>query len=85
MLHGPKHFGCKTSFLAHQLITIYYKDHSKYYDGLQTLVLHLHVHYAMQYENYGSLNNTNCFGQEGLLGRFVKKKHGTRYWSDLLI
>jgi hypothetical protein len=84
MLHGPNYFGDETTILAHQLITIYYKNHSKYYDSLENLVLHLHIHYAKQYENYGSLNNTNCFGQESLLGRFAKNKHGTRYWGDLL-
>jgi hypothetical protein len=84
MLHGPNLFGDQTKFLAHQFLTIYYENHSIYYDGLENLVLHLHIHYAMQYENYGSLNNTNCFGQESLLGRFSKNKHGTRNWGDLL-
>ena len=84
MLHGVNRFGNKTSFLAHQLLTVYYKNHSKFYDGLENLVLHLHIHYAMQYENYGSLKNTNCFAQENLIGAFAKNKHDTRYWGDLL-
>jgi hypothetical protein len=84
MLHGRNIFKDKTSILAHRLISIYYKDHHKYYVRLENLVLHLHAHYAMQYINFGSLSNTNCFAQENLLGSFVKNKHGTRYWGDLL-
>ncbi|CAF1506310.1 unnamed protein product, partial [Adineta steineri] len=85
MLHGPKLFGHETGLLAHDLLSIYYRDHWKYYDNLENLVLHLHIHYSNQYLNYGSLNNTNCFAQESFLGAFAKNKHGTRYWGDLLI
>ncbi|CAF3369017.1 unnamed protein product [Rotaria sp. Silwood2] len=85
MLHGPKLFGHKTGLLAHDLLSIYYKDHCKHYYNLENLVLHLHMHYSTQYLNYGSLNNTNCFAQESLLGAFSKNQHGTRYWGDLLI
>lgn len=84
MLHGAKKFSDKTRFLSTQLLNIYYKEHGKYYDGLANLVLHLHIHYPTQYENYGSLNNTNCFAQENLIGDFAKNKHGSRYWGDLL-
>ena len=41
--------------------------------------------YGKQYENFDSLNNTNCFGPESLFGKFSKNKHGTRDWGDLLV
>ncbi|CAM4864583.1 unnamed protein product [Rotaria socialis] len=85
MLHGEKLFGSETGVLAHQLLVAYYKDHTKHYHGLENLVLHLHIHFASQYEKYGSLNYTNCFGQESFLGAFSKNKHGTRHWGDLLM
>ncbi|CAF1485624.1 unnamed protein product, partial [Adineta steineri] len=75
MLHGPKLFGYETCVLPHDLLSIYYRDHSKYYDNPENLVLHLHIHYSNQYLNYGSLNNTNCFAQESFLGAFAKNKH----------
>ena len=84
-MHGRKFFGNRISVLENQLLAIYHKDHSIYYDGLENLVLHLHLHYGMQYEKYGSLNYTNCFGQENLLGAFAKNKHGTRYWGALFV
>ncbi|CAM4829295.1 unnamed protein product [Rotaria magnacalcarata] len=85
MLHGEKLFGSETGVLAHQLLVAYYKDHTKHYHGLENLVLHLHIHFASRYEKYGSLNYTNCFGQESFLGAFSKNKHGTRHWGDLLM
>lgn len=85
MLHGPKLFGHHTGLLAHDLLSIYYRDHSTYYDNLENLVLHLHIHCSSQYLNYGSVNNTNCFAQESFLGAFAKNKHSTRYWGDLLV
>ncbi|CAF3853887.1 unnamed protein product [Rotaria sp. Silwood1] len=85
MLHGEKQFGSETGQLAHQLLVAYYKDHKKYYDGLENLVLHLHIHFLTQYNNYGSLNNTNCFAQESFLGAFSKNKHGSHHWGDLLM
>ncbi|CAF1492809.1 unnamed protein product [Adineta steineri] len=85
MLHGPKLFGHETGLLAHDLLSIYYRDHWKYYDNLENLGLHLHIHYSNLYLNYGSLNNTNCFAQESFLGACAKNKHGTRYWGDLLV
>lgn len=85
MLHGEQQFGPETGPLAHQRLVTYYKDHTMHYNALENLVLHLHLHFLCQYENYGSLNNTNCFGQESFLGTFSKNKHGTRHWGDLLM
>jgi hypothetical protein len=84
MLHGDRRFGNETGPLANQLFSFFYRDHELYYTGLQNLVLHLHTHLVAQYNNYGSLSNTNTFAQEDLIGHLSKSKHGTRYWGDLL-
>ena len=84
MLHGQRLFGSQTHRLADELLRLYYRDHETHYQGLQNLVLHLHAHFADQYDNYGSLNYTGTFAQEDLIGYFAKNKHGTRYWGQLL-
>ncbi|CAF1368385.1 unnamed protein product [Rotaria sp. Silwood1] len=38
MLHGPKLFGHETGLLAHDLLSIYYKDHCKHYYNLENLI-----------------------------------------------
>lgn len=72
------------SALAHNLFLQFYKDHDKYYVDLQNFVLHLHIHYSMIYEQYGSLCNIGCFGQEDLIGGISSNHHGTRSYGELV-
>ncbi len=84
-MHGPRKLGGNTETVANELMAIYYKDHQLFYKNIQNFVLHLHFHFANQYLLHGSLSNLGTFGQESLLGHFVKNKHGTRNLGQLII
>lgn len=84
LLHGQSIIGLDTNKVAEKLFYYFYRDHSEHYDGLQTLVLHLHRHFVQMYDNYGALGNIGCFGQEDLIGAVGSNHHGTRYYGDLI-
>lgn len=81
----PPMFGTNTRDIADKLFEYYYKDHNLFYDGLQNHVLHLHRHFRVQYENYGSLANVGCFHQEDLIGHLSKNVHGSSYYDSLVV
>ncbi|CAF1478903.1 unnamed protein product [Rotaria sordida] len=85
LLHGSRKLGGDTEIVANELMNIYYKDHQLFYTSIQNFVLHLHSHFADQYYLHGSLSNLGTFGQESLLGHFVKNRHGTRNLGQLII
>ena len=68
LIHSECLLGEDTHIVAGQLLKHYYKDHEKFYVGLQNFVLHLHRHYEQQYIYYGALSNTSTFAQEDLIG-----------------
>jgi hypothetical protein len=50
--------------MAKELFLNYYKDHSTYFDGLQNLVLHLHLHFDRLFDEHGCLCYLGTFSQE---------------------
>jgi hypothetical protein len=83
LLHDEKGvFGSETSNVALNLFTTFYRDHSKFYDGLQNYVLHLHMHLCTIYNDYGALSFIGCFGQEDLIGKISLNHHGTRFFGE---
>ena len=77
-MHGPCKPNDDTKAVANELMTIYYKDHQLFYANIQHFVLHLHSHFVDQYYLHASLSNLSTAGEESLLKRFVKNRHGTR-------
>jgi hypothetical protein len=71
--------------MPHKLLIVFYRDHERFYYGLQNFVLHIHSHFAELYRNHGSLSNINTFSQEDFMGFVSKSKHGTNYWADQLV
>ncbi|CAF4012453.1 unnamed protein product, partial [Rotaria magnacalcarata] len=84
LLHGQSIVGLETNKIAKELFEHFYRDHNEYYEGLQNLVLHLHVHFVYMYNNHGALTNIGCFGQEDLIGYIGSNHHGTRYYGELI-
>lgn len=85
MLHGRPEFNHRTADIADKLLVAFYRDHEKFYNGLQNFVLHIHSHFAELYRNHGSLCNINTFSQEDFMGVVSKCKNGTNYWADQLV
>ena len=84
LLHGQSIIGLETSTIAQELFECFYRDHNEYYEGLQTLVLHLHIHFVHMFDNHGALTNIGCFGREDLIGHVGSNHHGTRYYGELI-
>ncbi|CAF2117764.1 unnamed protein product [Rotaria magnacalcarata] len=84
LLHGKPIFGDRTSDIAGDLLTKYYKDFSLFYDGLENFVLHLHQHFKNQYEMFGAFSHLGSFGQEALIGYVGSNRTGTRFYGDLI-
>jgi hypothetical protein len=84
LLHGQPLLGPETNDIANALFQRFYEDHDDYFNGLQNLVLHLHAHLTIVYENYGALSNIGCFGQEDLIGHISSNHHGTHYYGELI-
>lgn len=84
MLHGRNEFASETSQMAKELFVKYYQDHSKYFDGLENLVLHLHLHFDELFVQHGSLCYLGGFGQEDFVGAISKNHHGSRFHGDLI-
>ncbi|CAF3394515.1 unnamed protein product [Rotaria socialis] len=84
LFHGPRKLGLKTEKVANELFNVYYEDHPLFYKSIQHFTLHLHSHFADQYFLHGSLSNLGVFGQESLLGYFVKNKHGARNFGQII-
>ncbi|CAF0963236.1 unnamed protein product [Rotaria magnacalcarata] len=82
LLHSGDIFDDKTSEVADQLFTEFYKDHDLFYKTSQSLKLHLHAHFASLYETHGSLCNLGCFGQESFIGSVSSNHHGTQFYDD---
>ncbi|CAF3446219.1 unnamed protein product [Rotaria socialis] len=82
LLHSGDVFDDKTSEVADQLFTEFYKDHELFYKTSQSLKLHLHAHFASLYETHGSLCNLGCFGQESFIGSVSSNHHGTQFYGD---
>ncbi len=77
LLHGPREkSGGSIHTLAGKLLNLYYKHHSDYYRFLQNFVLHMHEHYALNYQRHGSLDNVNTFAQEDLIGYIASNRNG---------
>lgn len=70
--------------MAKELIVNYYEDHSMYFDGLENLVLHLHLHFDQLFIQHGSLCYLGGFGQEDFIGAISKNRHGSRFHGDLI-
>ena len=70
--------------MAKGLFLKYYEDHSMYFDGLQNLVLHLHLHYDRLFDQHGSLCYLGTFSQEDFIGAVSKNHHGSRFHGDLI-
>lgn len=85
LLHGPRQIGFNSEEVAHELMKAYYKDHQMYYERIQNFVLHLHIHFSVQYRLHGSLCHLGSFGQESLLGSLAKNRHGTRFLGETII
>ncbi|CAF4369964.1 unnamed protein product [Rotaria magnacalcarata] len=85
LLHGRATFGNENSKIADELITRYYKDFSNYYNGLENLVLHFHMHFTDQCKQFGSLSHLGSFGQESLIVGYVSSnRQGTRLIGDTI-
>ena len=84
LLHGSPILGQRTSNIANKLLIQYYQDFGKFYSGLENFVLHLHHHYADQYERFESFSHLGSFGQESLIGYLSSNHKGTRYHGDLI-
>ncbi|CAF0969981.1 unnamed protein product [Rotaria sordida] len=84
LLHGQPILGPETCDIADELFQKFYYYHDDYFNGLQNLVLHLHVHLTTIYKNHGALSNIGCFGQEDLIGEIGSNHHGTRYYGELI-
>ncbi|CAM2728584.1 unnamed protein product [Rotaria socialis] len=85
LFHGPRTIGNDTETVANELMTMYYKHHTLFYENIQNFVLHLHSHFMDQYRLHGSLSNLGTFGQESLIGHFANNRNGTRNLGQLII
>ncbi|CAF1254773.1 unnamed protein product [Rotaria sordida] len=93
LLHGSREkFGDLTHSLAGKLFKTYYEHHSNYYSFLNNYVLHLHMHYSMNYQRHGALTYVNTFAQENLIGYIAANRNGelkfvysTRCLGDLIM
>ena len=84
LLHSGNILRDETSVVAHHLLSIFHEDHGLFYDGIESFKLHLHSHYASMYENYGSLCNLGCFGQESLIGFISSNYHQICNYGDAI-
>ncbi|CAF2091361.1 unnamed protein product, partial [Rotaria magnacalcarata] len=85
LFHGPRTIGNDTETVANELMAMYYKHHTLFYENIQNFVLHLHSHFMDQYRLHGSLSNLGTFGQESLIGHFANNRNGTRNLGQLII
>lgn len=84
LLHGRPIFADRTSDIADILLKKYCEDFPKFYTGLENLVLHLHLHYKIQYKHFGAFAYLGSFGQENMMGYMGSNFTGTRYHGDLI-
>ncbi|CAM4744206.1 unnamed protein product [Rotaria magnacalcarata] len=86
LLHNSREkFGGPVNVIADRLLKLYYKHHSLYYSYLENFVLHLHSHFAENYQRHGALCYVNTFAQEDLIGYIASNRNGTRYLGDLIM
>ena len=70
--------------MAKELFVRYYQDHDMFFDKLQNLVLHLHLHFDELFDHHGSLCHLGTFSQEDFIGSISKNHHGTRFHGELI-
>ena len=77
LLHcSNENFEKSRSSLAGNLLKIYYQNHDKFYEYLQNFGLHLHIHFATNYDRHGALSCVNTFAQESLIGYIASNRNG---------
>lgn len=84
LIYNDKIFGEKTSSVAHELIVTYYRDHRNYFDHHLNFVLHLHEHFARQYEYHGPLSSVNTLPFEDFIGYIAKNRNRTSFFYESL-
>lgn len=83
-IYSDKVFGDNTSKLANELIITYYRDHSKFFNHHLNFVLHLHEHFARQYDDHGPLSSLNTLPFEDFIGYVSSNRNGTSFFHESL-
>lgn len=84
LFHSGHLFGSETSKIADRLISQFHKDHELFFNRKQSFKLHLHNHYALIYQRFGSFSNLGCFAQESFIGFVSANYHEIRYYGDAI-
>ena len=79
ILHSSnENFGKSASATAEELLKTYYQYHRKFYQYLENFVLHLHIHFPLNYDRHGSLSCVNTLEQESLIGYIASNRNGKK-------